>query len=109
MGLPPPAVPERRKMRWKKMGRQVYEGGESTVYYESESGWYRIESRKRIVPRADGTGVDCYRRYLLFKEEDAPIRHVAKDEFTSLSAAKMAAERSWRSQKLWVRKRQVGW
>lgn len=71
-------------MKWTKTGRAVKGNGESTTFYES--GEYRIESRKRAIPHANGNpGVWFHTTYFL-------IHDGKETEYWSLKDAKEAAE-----------------
>lgn len=76
-------------MRWTKTGRSVKANGESTVYYESNTG-INIESRKRAIPHAGGrSGSWMHTTYFLIDGD-------FEKEFYSLKEAKVAAERRLR-------------
>lgn len=71
-------------MRWEKIGRTVYgRGGSTTVY---KSGDYHIESRKRPIPHANGTGSWLFTSYYLIVDGK-------ETEFKRLKDAKEAAEK----------------
>ena len=76
-------------MRWEKTGREVKANGESTVFYESTDGRFRIESRKRAIPHAGGrSGSWMHTSYYLIDSDDG-----TEKEYYSLKDAKEAAER----------------
>lgn len=71
-------------MKWTKTGREVKGNGETTTYYESDKG-HRIESRKRAIKHANGSGYWFHTSYFLITEE-------GEKEFWKLQDAKEAAE-----------------
>ena len=73
-------------MKWIKTGRTVKGNGESTVFYESEDGKHRIESRKRAIPHASRPGTWMHTSYFLIWDDGS------EKEFFSLQDAKSAAE-----------------
>ena len=73
-------------MVWEKTGRQVLANGESTTFYEATDGRFRIESRKRAIPHAGGSGCWMYTSYFLIWDGGN------EKEYRSLSDAKKAAE-----------------
>lgn len=73
-------------MRWIKTGKKVKGSGESTVYYESDDGRFRIESRKKAIPHANGIGHWMHTTYYL-------IYDGKEEKFDLLCRAKTAAER----------------
>ncbi len=72
-------------MKWTKTGRSVKANGESTTYYESNTG-LRIESRKRAIPHTNRVGYWMFTTYFLIDGEK-------ETEFHTLRDAKEAAER----------------
>lgn len=73
-------------MIWEKTGREVMGNGESTTFYESADGWFRIESRKRNIPHANRSGFWFHTTYFLIDGNGN------EKEFYSLKDAKKAAE-----------------
>lgn len=73
-------------MNWKKTGREVKGNGETTTFYESGDGWFRIESRKRNVPHANRSGYWQHTTYFLIDGNGN------EKEYRSLKDAKEAAE-----------------
>lgn len=73
-------------MNWKKTGREVKGNGETTTFYESGDGWFRIESRKRNVPHANRSGYWQHTTYFLIDGNGN------EKEYWSLKDAKEAAE-----------------
>lgn len=76
-------------MKWTKTGRWVKGNGESTVFYESDTG-LQIESRKRKIPHANGEGFWMHTSYFLIDADGS------EKEFYKLADAKAAAE-AWNS------------
>ena len=75
-------------MKWIKTGRTVKATGESTTYYESQDGCFRIESRKKAIPHANGKpGCWMHTSYFLIRADGT------EKEFFSLKDAKEAAEK----------------
>lgn len=74
-------------MKWIKTGRKVSANGESTVYYEANDAPYSIESRKRAIRHANGTGHWMHTSYFLISKDGT------EKEYYSLKDAKEAAER----------------
>jgi len=74
-------------MRWIKTGRAVNEKCETTTYYESQDGCFRIESQKRAILHANGVGSWMHTTYFLIRPEG-----MEKESF-SLKDAKEAAEK----------------
>ena len=72
-------------MKWRKTGRAVKGNGETTVYYESDDGQLRIESRKRQIPHSNRSGHWMFTSYFLIHEG-------SEKEYHSLKDAKEAAE-----------------
>lgn len=72
-------------MTWKKTGRTVSDNGESTTYYESDDGRFRIESRKRNIPHSNRSGYWQHTSYFLIREDGG------EKEYWSLKDAKEAA------------------
>ncbi len=72
-------------MIWKKTGRAVMGTGESTTYYESDDGRFRIESRKRNILHANRDGYWQHTSYFLIREDGS------EKEYWSLKDAKEAA------------------
>lgn len=76
-------------MIWKKTGREAKPTGESTTFYQSDDGRFRIESRKRAIPHAGGrSGSWMYTSYFLIHPDGS------EKEYFSLRDAKEAAEGS---------------
>lgn len=73
-------------MNWKKTGREVKGNGETTTFYESGDGWFRIESRKRNVQHANRSGYWQHTTYFLIDGNGN------EKEYWSLKDAKEAAE-----------------
>lgn len=71
-------------MNWKKTGRIVKDNGETTTIYEA--GDFRIESRKKAIPHANGSGVWYHTTYFLITKD-------GEKEYWQLRDAKEAAER----------------
>ena len=78
---------EENYMEWKKTGRTTGDNGESTTYYESDDGRYKIESRKRAIPHANRSGHWMHTSYFLIDDVSGSER-----EYWSLRDAKVAAE-----------------
>lgn len=76
-------------MKWEKTGREVKGNGESTTFYESDDGRFRIESRKRAIPHANGRGFWMHTSYFLIDEDRR------EKEYYALKDAKEAAERRY--------------
>ena len=74
-------------MKWHKTGRAVKSNGETTVFYESDDGMFRIESRKRAIPHANRSGYWFHTSYFLIDQEGD------EKEYYSLSDAKEGAEK----------------
>lgn len=72
-------------MKWEKIGRTVKGNGESVTYYASENG-DRIESRKKAIRHANGSGFWFHTSYFLITKE-------GEKEFWKLQDAKDAAEK----------------
>lgn len=74
-------------LKWKKTGRIVREDGGVSIMYEAvgKVEKYRVESRKRPIERANGSGSWMYTSYILFVGGQ-------KQKFFQLRAAKRAAE-----------------
>lgn len=72
-------------MTWKKTGRTVKGTGESTTYYESDDGRFRIESRKRNILHSNREGYWQHTSYFLIREDGS------EKEYWSLKDAKEAA------------------
>lgn len=75
-------------MKWTKTGRTVYGDGGLTVYYESDNGRFQIDSRKRPIPHANGSGFWMHTSYFLIDHKD----NDREKEYYSLKDAKAAAE-----------------
>jgi hypothetical protein len=74
-------------MMWFKTGKEIGSTGESTMFYESDDGKFRIESRKRAIPHANGRpGCWMHTSYFLIDSDGV------EKEFHSLADAKEAAE-----------------
>lgn len=73
-------------MRWIKTGKVVKTTGESTIMYESVPAGFRIESRKRNIPHANGIGSWAHTTYVLIWPDETETEH------WTLSKAKEAAE-----------------
>lgn len=73
-------------MRWIKTGKHVKASGESTVFYKSADGQFRIESRKKAIPHANGVGSWMHTSYFLIHDGE-------EKEYDLLCNAKKAAER----------------
>lgn len=76
-------------MTWTKTGRLVMSNGESTVFYESTDGRWIIESRKRAIPHANGSGYWMHTTYWLINADNL----CESKEYYSLGDAKAAAEK----------------
>ena len=72
-------------MKWVKTGREIKGSGESTTFYESGDGRFRIESRKRAIPHSNRPGTWMHTSYYLIGEG-------IEKEYYSLGKAKEAAE-----------------
>lgn len=74
-------------MRWERTGREVKANGESTTTYISHDpeGW-TIESRRRMIPHANGIGSWAHTEYFLIRPDGTETEH------WTLSKAKEAAE-----------------
>lgn len=73
-------------MRWERTGREVKATGESMIMYESVPAGFRIESRKRKIPHANGIGSWAHTTYVLIWPDGTETEH------WTLSKAKEAAE-----------------
>ena len=77
-------------MRWIKTGKVVKATGESTIMYESVPAGFRIESRKRMIPHANGNangiGSWAHTTYVLIWPDETETEH------WTLRDAKAAAE-----------------
>lgn len=74
-------------IEWKKTGRVVMGNGEATIFYESQDGLWKIESRKRAIPHANGIGCWMHTTYVVID------KHGVEYEYYSLRRAKEEAER----------------
>lgn len=74
-------------MRWNKTGRTVYATGESTTFYASDNGLFRIESRKRAIPHSNKPGTWMHTYYYLINNQTGEEK-----EFHALKDAKESAE-----------------
>lgn len=77
-------------IRWTKTGKTVKASGETIITYEPANvdGLYlKIESRKRNIPHASGSGHWQHTSYFLINEYDG-----TEKEYYSLRDAKEAAE-----------------
>ena len=72
-------------MKWVKTGRSVRGTGETTTFYESDNGQFRIESRKRAIPHSGREGSWMHTTYFLIDSN-------GEKEYWSLKDAKNAAE-----------------
>jgi hypothetical protein len=81
---------ENKKMRWEKIGTKVYGNGEKDITYEGSADPYRvfrIVSRKRAIPHANGRpGVWYHTTYFL-------LDRGTETEFVTMKEAKEEAER----------------
>ena len=62
-------------MRWIKTGKVVKVTGESTIMYESVPAGFRIESRKRNIPHANGIGSWAHTTYVLIWPDETETEH----------------------------------
>ena len=74
-------------MKWIKLGREVKGTGESTTYYGENSKRFTIESRKRLVPHANGIGGWWFTSYWLIDNNEG-----TEKQYYRLADAKEAAE-----------------
>lgn len=75
-------------IEWKKTGRvEIMANDESTIFYESQDGRWKIESRKRAIPHANGIGCWMHTTYVVIDE------YGMEHEKRSLRDAKEEAER----------------
>lgn len=73
-------------MNWKKWGRVVKGDGSSTTIYHADEGGLKIESRRRLIPHANGVGYWMHTSYFLIRPDGT------EKEYYSLKDAKEAAE-----------------
>lgn len=71
--------------KWEKVGRHVSASMTITIY-EAKDSRYRIESRKRTIKHANGSGVWFHTSYFLIDENGE------EKEYWRLQDAKAAAE-----------------
>lgn len=71
---------------WEKTGREIGENGESTTYYRSNDGRFRIESRKKAIPHSNRSGFWWHTTYFLIGADGT------EKEYYQLRDAKKAAE-----------------
>ena len=76
-------------LKWKKTGRIVNEDGSFATVYEA--GRYRVESRKMLIPRANGFGCWQHTSYFLIVDSKEKEFHRLQD--AKEAAEKMEAER----------------
>ena len=74
-------------IKWEKTGRVVMGNGEATIFYESKDGRWKIESRKKAIPHANGVGYWFHTTYVVIDE------YGMEHEKHSLRDAKEEAER----------------
>lgn len=79
---------------WKKVGKKASQQGTVITYESSECPEFRIESRKRQIPHANGIGTWDHTDYFLVRKDGS------EEKFDLLCRAKKAAEeehwKNWR-------------
>lgn len=74
-------------MKWMNMGKEIKASGERTTFYCDKSGRFTIESRKRLVPHANGVGGWMFTSYWLIDNNEG-----TEKQYYRLADAKEAAE-----------------